>query len=113
MGIYGSSKSMGPCWSRDRGYHTPAPLPAHIMEIITAPGGSRQPKESRMTISIQVSVNGNYKVPVTVKRGSAEPTTEVVSGRGHEGPKVLHIPYYHGSYGDVVVTVGQEEQDNG
>lgn len=67
-----------------------------------------------MTISIQVSVNGTYKVPVTVKRGAAEPTTEVISGRGHEGPKVLHIPYYHGNTdGDLVVTVGKEEQDNG
>ena len=73
-----------------------------------------EPLEGRtMTISIQVSVNGNYKVPVTVKRGAAEPTTEVVSGRGHEGPKILYIPYYHGSDGDVVVTVGKEEQDNG
>lgn len=66
-----------------------------------------------MTISIQVSVNGNYKVPVTVKRGAAEATTETVSGRGNEGPKILYIPYYHGSDGDVVVTVGKEEQDNG
>lgn len=69
--------------------------------------------ESEVTISIQVSVNGNYKVPVTVKRGTEEATTEIVSGRGNDGPKVMHIPYYHGSDGDVVVTVGKEEQDNG
>ncbi len=69
--------------------------------------------EEAMTISISVSVNGNYKVPVTVKRGAEEATTEVVSGRGHEGPNVKHIPYYHGTDGDVVVTVGKEEQDNG
>lgn len=66
-----------------------------------------------MTISISVSVNGNYKVPVTTKYGDSEPTTEVISGRGHEGPFVKHIPYYHGPDNVVVVTVGPEEQDNG
>lgn len=81
---------------------------------MTAPGGTGLFKENAMTISIQVSVNGNYKVPVTVKRGAEESTTEVISGRGHEGPKVMHIPYYHGNAdGDLVVTVGKEEQDNG
>lgn len=68
-----------------------------------------------MTISIQVSVNGNYKVPVTTKYGENEPTTEVISGRGLSGPAVKHIPYYHGSNPSnvVVVSVGPEEQDNG
>lgn len=68
-----------------------------------------------MTISIQVSVNGNYKVPVTTKYGENEPTTEVISGRGHEGPFVKYIQYYHGSNPSniVVVTVGPEEPDNG
>lgn len=41
-----------------------------------------------MTISINVSVNGNYKVPVTTKYGENEPVTEVISGRGHDGPFV-------------------------
>lgn len=68
-----------------------------------------------MTISIQVSVNGNYKVPVTTKYGDKEPTTEVISGRGHSGPFVKHISYYHGNNSDniVVVSVGPEEQDDG
>jgi len=66
-----------------------------------------------VTISVNVSVNGNYKVPVTVKRGAEEATTEIVSGRGHEGPNVKNISYYHGSDGDLVVTIGKEEQDNG
>ena len=68
-----------------------------------------------MTIDIKVSVNGNYKVPVTTKYGENEPTTEVITGRGHEGPFVRVIPYYHGSNpGNVVtVTVGPEEYDNG
>lgn len=67
-----------------------------------------------MTISIQVSVNGNYKVPVTTKYGAEEETTEVISGRGHEGPCVKHIPYYHGSNPTnvVVVSVGPEAEDN-
>jgi hypothetical protein len=67
-----------------------------------------------MTISIKVSVNGNYKVPVTTKRGNDEATTEVISGRGHEGPFVKDIPYYHNNTASVVtVSVGPEEPDNG
>lgn len=67
-----------------------------------------------MTIAIKVSVNGNYKVPVTTKYGDNEPTTEVISGRGLDVPFVKDIPYYHGSNPDNIVTVsvGPEEQDN-
>ena len=64
-----------------------------------------------MTISIQVSVNGNYKCPVKFKHGDRE-KTEVVSGRGSEGPKVLNIPFYHGSE-VMTVEIGPETQDNG
>ena len=68
-----------------------------------------------MTINIQVSVNGNYKIPVTVKYGDNEATTEVISGRGLNSPFVKNIPYYHGSNPSniVAVTVGPEEPDNG
>lgn len=68
-----------------------------------------------MTISIRVSVNGNYKVPVTTKYEGKEPTTEVISGRGHGGPFIKDIPYYHspGSNNIVTVSVGPEEPDNG
>lgn len=68
-----------------------------------------------MTISIQVSVNGNYKVPVTTKYGENEPATEVISGRGQTGPFVKYIPYYHGANPSNIVTVsvGPEEPDNG
>lgn len=68
-----------------------------------------------MTIQIQVSVNGNYKVPVTTKYGDNEATTEVISGRGSPTPMVKYIPYYHGSNPSnvVVVSVGPEEQDDG
>lgn len=65
-----------------------------------------------MTISIQVSVNGNYKVPVTVQHGEQEPVTEVISGKGLSGPNVKHISCYHGPDKIVKVTVGPEEQDN-
>lgn len=64
-----------------------------------------------MTISIRVSVNGNYKVPVTTKYDDKEPATEVITGRGHDGPFIKDIPAYHGKV--VTVTVGPEEQDNG
>ena len=43
-GIYFSSKSGGPCWSRDRGYHKPDPLPRHIMDIVTAPAPKKRKK---------------------------------------------------------------------
>lgn len=68
-----------------------------------------------MTIGISVSVNGNYKVPVTVKYGDNEAVTEVISGRGLNCPLVKYISYYHGSNPSniVVVTVGPEEPDNG
>lgn len=68
-----------------------------------------------MTISIKVSVNGSYKVPVKTQYGDGEPTTEVISGRGHEGPFVKDIPYYHGANPSNIVTVsvGPEEEDKG
>lgn len=66
-----------------------------------------------MTISIKVSVNGNYKVPVTTKYGDNDPTTEVISGRGLTTPFVKDIPYHHGQGNIVSVIVGPEESDNG
>lgn len=47
MGVYNSSKFMGPCWSRDKGYHHPAPIPAHIMRIITAPQPKVEPSKKQ------------------------------------------------------------------
>jgi hypothetical protein len=38
-----SSRSGGPRWTRERGYHTPAPTPAHIMRIITRPASAMSP----------------------------------------------------------------------
>ena len=62
-----------------------------------------------MTISIQVSVNGNYEAPVKVQYQDGTETSEIVSGKGHEGPNVKYIPFYHGSTESVVtVTVGPE-----
>lgn len=69
-----------------------------------------------MTIDIRVSVAGNYKVPVTVQYGAnGEATTEVISGRGSDGPFVKRISYYHGNNPDniVQVTVGPESSDDG
>ena len=67
-----------------------------------------------MTISIYVSVNGNYKAPVKVVNQNGDVTETVVSGRGSDGPKVHYIDFYHGNAGSVVeVTVGPESQDNG
>ena len=64
-----------------------------------------------MTISVQISVNGNYKCPVSYKQGDRE-ESQVVSGRGNDGPKMVYIPFHHGS--DVMtLSVGPEEPDNG
>lgn len=64
-----------------------------------------------MTVSVQVSVNGNYKLPITIKQGVREESL-VISGRGHDGPNVQHIRFSHGP--DVMtLTVGPEEQDLG
>lgn len=66
-----------------------------------------------MTISISVSVNGNYKVPVTVEHSDGTTNTETISGRGLDHPYVKHIPFYHGVDSVVRVTVGPEEVDDG
>ena len=62
-----------------------------------------------MTISIKVSVNGAYEVPVTVQYGNEPATTEVISGKGLNQPFVKDIHYYHGGTTRVAVTVGQEK----
>ena len=64
-----------------------------------------------MTISVSISVNGNYKVPVTYKQGDRE-HSQVISGRGHTGPNVVHIPFYHGPDA-MTLELGPEVQDNG
>lgn len=64
-----------------------------------------------MTISVQISVNGNYKCPATYKQGDRE-VSQVISGRGSDGPNVVHIPFYHGPDAMTLV-LGPEEQDNG
>jgi hypothetical protein len=64
-----------------------------------------------MTINVKVSVNGNYKCPVTCKQGDRE-ETQIISGRGHDGPKEISFPFYHGP--DVMtLSVGPEEEDKG
>lgn len=64
-----------------------------------------------MTISVQISVNGDYKCPVSYKQGDRE-ESQVISGRDHDGPNVLHIPFYHGADA-MTLSVGPEEPDSG
>lgn len=64
-----------------------------------------------MTISVSISVNGNYKCPVSYKQGDRE-VTQVVSGFGRDTPNVVYIPFYHGADA-MTLSVGPEEQDNG
>lgn len=64
-----------------------------------------------MTISIKISVKGNYKCPVYYKQGTQE-FSQVVSGHGHDGPKEVYIPFAHGP--DVMsLHIGPEEPGNG
>lgn len=64
-----------------------------------------------MTISLRLSVNGNYKCPISYKQGNREVST-IISGRGHSGPNEYHIAFSHGP--DVMtLKVGPKEPDNG
>lgn len=64
-----------------------------------------------MTISIMVSVNGNYKCPISYKQGDRE-ENHVVSGRGMDRPNELYIPFYHGADA-MTLSIGPEERDDG
>lgn len=66
-----------------------------------------------MTISISVSVNGNYKAPVKVTREDGSVENHVVSGFGMDRPNVLSINHYHGASNVTTIAVGPESQDNG
>lgn len=64
-----------------------------------------------MTVSVKISVNGNYKLPFTFKQGERE-EHHVISGRGLDRPNEHNIVFYHG--GDVMtLMVGPEQADNG
>lgn len=64
-----------------------------------------------MTISVSISVNGNYKCPVSFKQGDRE-ENHVISGRGMDRPNVLYIPFNHGPDA-MMLSVGPEERDDG
>ena len=64
-----------------------------------------------MTVMVKVSVNGNYKLPVSYKQGDREESFEL-SGRGKTGPDERAIPFYHGADA-MTLSVGPEAQDNG
>jgi len=64
-----------------------------------------------MTVSVSVSVNGNYKVPVSYTQGDRTETFEL-SGRGHDGPNVRSISFYHGPDA-MTLSIGPESADNG
>lgn len=64
-----------------------------------------------MTISIKLSVTGNYKVPVECKQGNLE-VAFTVSGRGHDGPHEHTVPFLHGPDA-MTLRIGPEVQDNG
>lgn len=64
-----------------------------------------------MTVSVKISVNGNYKLPVSYKHGPREETF-IISGRGYEGPNEQSIPFYHGA-NVMTLKLGPEEPDNG
>lgn len=64
-----------------------------------------------MTVNVKVSVNGNYKLPVSYEQGGRKESFEI-SGRGHSGPNEKQINFSHGL--DVMtLQIGPESQDNG
>lgn len=64
-----------------------------------------------MTVSVKISVNGNYKVPFSFKQGDRE-ENHVISGRGCNGPNEHTVHFSHGP--DVMtLEIGPESQDNG
>lgn len=64
-----------------------------------------------MTVSVQICVNGNYKLPVRYKQGDRE-VELTVSGRGLDGPKVEYVHFNHGA--DIMtLELGPESPDNG
>lgn len=64
-----------------------------------------------MTVSVNVSVNGSYKLTIKYKQGERE-VSKVISGRGLDHPRVENISFYHGA--DVMtLEIGPEEYDTG
>jgi hypothetical protein len=61
-----------------------------------------------MTISIQVSVNGNYEAPVKVTRTDGSEENHTVNGRD-AGSSPLYINHYHGDSTVTTVAVGPEK----
>lgn len=64
-----------------------------------------------MTVSVRISVNGNYKLPIRYKQGERDVSLEI-TGRGNDGPKAHDVSFYHGSDAMTLV-VGLEEADSG
>lgn len=64
-----------------------------------------------MTISVKVSVGGNYKCPVSYEQGGHK-NSQVITGRGLDKPAELYIPFNHGPDA-LTLSVGPEEPDNG
>lgn len=63
-----------------------------------------------MSVSVKVTVNGAFKVPITVKRGEEKSPVQWLSGAGRPGESnSLDIP---GNEGDLTVTLGQEQPDD-
>lgn len=64
-----------------------------------------------MTVMVKVSVNGNYKLPVSVKQGDREEGF-TLSGRGKDGPDERVISFQHGPDA-MTLSIGPEEYDAG
>lgn len=64
-----------------------------------------------MTIGIKISVNGSYKLPVSLQQGTRTESF-VISGRGHDGPNEKTIYFNHGPE-PMTMALGPETPDNG
>lgn len=64
-----------------------------------------------MTVSIRISVNGNYKVPISYKQGKKTENREI-SGFGSDKPVETNISF--GSAAEAMtLTIGPETPDKG
>ena len=66
-----------------------------------------------MTITIQVTIQGNYKVPIKVVRPGHPDEEVVITGRNAGGPVSRHFTHFHGDESTTQVTVGPEVFDDG
>lgn len=52
MGVYNSGRYMGSLWTRERGYHTPPPLPSFVDQAIAASRARPKPAPAAEPVEV-------------------------------------------------------------